>query len=416
LGCKLNQAEVEALQRRAASRGWTLASSPAEANWALVNTCAVTHTAEQKSRQAIRRLQRLNPAIRIALTGCYATLSPDVLQGLPGVELVLDNAGKASALDAIARYAAPVLAPASAPRLTAHTRALVKIQDGCDNRCSYCTVCLARGPQRSTAPEKVLAEVRERLAEGYREVVLTGVHIGAYGRDAQPGDADGWSLARLVNHLLKKTDGARLRLSSIEPWDVTDELLALWPNPRLCRHLHVPIQSGSDAVLARMQRHYTASYLREMAARIRLLVPGMALTSDLICGFPGESEADHQATLELISGTELARVHVFTYSARPGTPAARMPESVPEPVAQARSQELIALGRQFSEHFTESLVGQMAEVLFESRTPALTGDFWSGLTDNYVRVYTTSDVPLRNVTAQVRCEDIQQGRLMGVLL
>ncbi|MBC7316652.1 MAG: radical SAM protein, partial [Chloroflexi bacterium] len=258
IGCKLNQAEVEALARQALAAGHQVVQDPSQADWAIVNTCTVTHVAARKSRQAVRRLHRLNPAMRIAVIGCFAEISPSEAAHLEGVAFVLPNARKEEVLQEIASRSGEALAigrplGTGAPLPGGHTRALVKVQDGCDNTCTYCIVSTARGPSRSRPPEEVFSEVQARLQEGYREVVLTGVNLGAYGRD-MGASPTGWSLARLVRALLDLPGDWRLRLSSIEPWDVTPELIALWPHPKLCQHLHVPLQSGSDTILRRMGR------------------------------------------------------------------------------------------------------------------------------------------------------------------
>jgi len=259
LGCKLNQSEMDALAGQLAAGGHQVVTAPAEADLCVLNTCAVTHVAAQKSRQALRRLHRDNPQARLIATGCYAQLTPEDLGKLPGVEMVVGNRDKdrLEGLLGDSATGAEAVGPASSVPRT-RTRALIKIQDGCDNACTYCIIRVARGPQHSRPAGEILAEVRARLAAGHQEIVLTGVHIGAYGRDRQrePDKHDLWVL---VSQILAETDVPRLRLSSIEPWDLSEQAFRLWGDPRLCRHLHLPLQSGCNATLRRMARRYTTA-------------------------------------------------------------------------------------------------------------------------------------------------------------
>jgi threonylcarbamoyladenosine tRNA methylthiotransferase MtaB len=428
LGCKLNQAEIEALARAAAAAGLRVVARPEEADWALINTCAVTHIAARKSRQMIRQLRRANPALRLAVLGCYGEVAGEEARALAGVELVIPNLAKEEALARLLAAtdqapAPPLHLPPDAPLAGGHTRALVKIQDGCDHRCTYCVVSRARGPQRSVSPEAVQGEIAARLREGYQEIVLTGVNIGAYGRDSAPGaplpPAQGWSLARLVGEILRTHPALpRLRLSSIEPWDVTPALLDCWADPRLCRHLHLPLQSGCDATLRRMGRRYRTDEFCCLAQALRARLPEVCLSTDVIVGFPGETEEEFAATRALCQELALARLHVFRYSPRPDTPAARMADPVAPPVAQARSEALIALGHDLARAFHARFVGAVVEVLFEQPQghDAAGLPLWSGLTDNYVRVTVPHAGPLHNTLARVHCESADEEGLRGALL
>lgn len=420
LGCKLNQAEIETLARQALAAGCAVAQDPADADWAVVNTCTVTHVAARKCRQAVRGLRRRNPALRIAIVGCYAEMSPDEAAALAGVEVVLPNARKEGALAhllALADEGSPFAASSSDEHLAgrripgARTRALIKIQDGCDNRCTYCIVTVARGPSRSRPAEEVLAEARQRLAEGYRELVLTGVNIGAYGRDL-PDERD---LAALAGEMLAWPGEWRLRLSSVEPWDLTPALLALWPHPRLCRHLHLPLQSGSDAVLRRMGRGYTAEAYREAVRTLRSRVSPLGLSTDLIVGFPGEHDEDFERTLALARECAFSRLHVFRFSPRPGTVAAALPEPVPSRLVQARSEHLIALGEELAAAFHGQLVGAEVEALLESATRRGGAQVWDGLSDHYVRVQVPSEEALANRFVRVRALAADAEGLRGVI-
>lgn len=426
LGCKLNQAEIDDLARRFAVAGHRVVADAAVADWAIVNTCSVTHVAARKSRQLLRQIHRARPGIRIAVLGCFAETDAAAVAALDGVACVIPNAAKD---DVVARVLARVTeagdrstlaepSDAAPPASGGRTRTFVKVQDGCDNACTYCVVRLARGPQRSRAPEDVLADVAARVAEGYREVVLTGVHIGAYGRDSAPGaplpPEAGWTLARLVRAILAEVPPARLRLSSLEPWDVTPDLLSLWgDDARLCRHLHLPLQSGCDATLRRMGRRYSAGQFEDLAAMIRRAIPGIALTTDVIVGFPGETDAEFRASYDRIARLGFSRLHVFRYSPRPGTIAAGAPGQVAPPVAQARAEALARLGRDLALRFHGGIVGEEVTVLFETPRSLAEGRAWSGLTDTYVRVTAPSEDGLRNALARVRCERADASGVRG---
>jgi len=425
LGCKLNQAEMDALAAQLAREGHQVVASPAGADLSILNTCAVTHVAAQKSRQALRRLHRDNPQARLVATGCYAELSPGELESLPGVERVVGNAGKAELATLLGladmgrRLPVDGFPPASSAAMP-RTRALVKIQDGCDNACTYCIIHVARGPQRSRPADEVVGEVRARLAAGHHEIVLTGVHVGAYGHDRQGGSGATPDLWGLVRRILDETDVPRLRLSSIEPWDlvpgpVAAQTLALWQDPRLCRHLHLPLQSGSDATLARMGRRYTAARFAELVEAARAAIPDLAVTSDVIVGFPGETEADFAQSLDLVREMGLARVHVFPYSPRPGTPAARMPGQVPAQVRAERARHMREVAAEGGRAFRRRFVGRRVEVLWESSRPGDGVAVWSGLTDHYLRVEAADPTgrDLGNTFGQVHIESLSRGGLRG---
>ena len=381
LGCKLNQSEMDDLAARLARNGHQIVAVAGDAEVCILNTCAVTHVAAQKSRQAMGRLHHDNPSARLVVTGCYAELSAAELSRLPGVELVAGNRQKEELAELLGRIPGERAGqPASRPR----TRAMVKIQDGCDNACTYCVVRLARGPQRSRMPEEIVADVRARVEAGYREVVLTGVHIGAYGRDAEGNEGlDLWGLAA---RLLAETGIARLRLSSIEPWDLPERALALWEDARLCRHLHLPLQSGSDAVLRRMGRRYTAAEFAALVTAARAAIPDLAVTTDVIAGFPGETDAEFAESLAFVEATGFARAHVFPYSARPGTVAAGLPGQVPSRIKAERAQAMRAVATASDRAFRQRFVGRTMAVLWETSRPGEDGLVWNGLTDNYLRV------------------------------
>ncbi|MCX7682008.1 MAG: tRNA (N(6)-L-threonylcarbamoyladenosine(37)-C(2))-methylthiotransferase MtaB [Anaerolineae bacterium] len=404
LGCRLNQSEIEALARQFMRIGHTIVSDPVQADVCVVNTCAVTAEAERKSRHALSALARANPQARIAAIGCYATLAPQVCSTLPGIAWVLPNAEK----DGLAeRMSLPTDATTPAPdNRLARTRAFVKVQDGCDNRCTYCIVGILRGPSRSRPLGEVVEQVRSLVEAGYREVVLTGVNLGAYGQELGMNSG----LRILLETLLEHTDVQRLRLSSVEPWDIDERFFALWEDPRLCRHLHLPLQSGCDELLQRMGRRLTTREYARLVATARATIPELAITTDIIVGFPGEDEAAFRASYEFVAEMAFARLHVFPYSPRPGTPAAVMPGQVERCVMATRAEEFRALGMRLALQFRQQFVGRTLEVLWEHRRA---DGLWSGLTDNYLRVLTASGRALHNLITAVRLTGVQDGHLTG---
>lgn len=413
LGCKLNQAEIDDLAGELAAGGHELVASPAEADLCVLNTCAVTHVAAQKSRQALRRLHRDNPRVRLIATGCYAQIAPEDLGGLPGVERVVGNREKHRLAELIGASAVESRMPGPLPGTSRQrTRALVKIQDGCDNACAYCIIHVARGPQHSRPAGDILAEVQARLAAGHKEIVLTGVHIGAYGRDSrrEPGETDLWTL---VDRILAETNVPRLRLSSIEPWDLSVQAFRLWDDPRLCRHLHLPLQSGCDATLRRMSRRYTTGEFSAWVTAARAAIPDLAVTTDVIAGFPGETGAEFAESLAFVQSMRFSRVHVFPYSVRTGTPAARMSGQVPTRVKARRARALREVASASQQAFSRSFIGRTMDVLWESQRKSGDDNVWSGLTDNYLRVTTRTRANLANTLVPARLVSLGDHDLQG---
>jgi threonylcarbamoyladenosine tRNA methylthiotransferase MtaB len=424
VGCKLNQSEIEALGRGFVQAGHRLVQACEEADLCVVNTCTVTHVADRKSRQLIRRLRRANPTARLIVTGCYAEMSPQEIGAIDGVDLIVGNEDKERLVERAGKlvnwetgrmvanlYAQSTNLPVYQSTDLGHTRAFVKIQDGCNNRCAYCIVSLARGRERSRPRQDILAEIEALVATGCKEVVLTGVHIGGYGRDLST------SLGQLVEDVLTETTLPRLRLSSIEPWDLEPSLLHLWENPRLCRHLHLPLQSGCDATLQRMGRRYTTSQYARLVAKARRFIPDLAVTTDVIVGFPGETAEEFAVSLSFVEEMQFARTHVFKYSARPGTAAAEMPHQVPFAEKKKRSEAMLKLARENSQRFWQKFLGRRMEVLWETRCrddkhkrgfPP-----WSGLTDNYIRVMTSSELDLANTITSTKLVGLVEGGMRG---
>jgi len=429
IGCRLNIGEAEALARQLARRGHRIVGTGEAADLFIFNTCAVTHLAARKSRKLIRHLRRANPDSAVVVTGCYAELSPEDVEEL-GVDLVVGNREKdrlpavlerngflrdsdpIPAIDAtpfspadalpIARdsVASGEVEAGGAPAAGSRTRAFVKVQDGCDNRCTFCIVTVARGAARSRPLPEVVAEIRDLVGAGYQEAVLSGVHLGAYGHD-RPSEG---GLEELVRQLLAETEVPRLRLSSLEPWDLNVAFFELWEDPRLLPHLHLPLQSGCDATLQRMARRTTQEEFAALVDAARAAIPDLAVTTDLMVGFPGETEEEFSQSLEFVARVELAKLHVFRYSAREGTVAASMPEQVPVQVAQLRSQQMHALGAEMQRTYQRRFLGREMAVLWE--TPEVREDsvVWSGLSGNYLRIATRTapEADLRNKVIPAR--------------
>jgi len=405
-GCRLNQSEIETLARQFRQAGHTVVMGPDEAELVVVNTCAVTREAARSSRNMIRRANRANATAQIVATGCYAHLSPDVVGALPGVSQVVNNLDKDRLVPLLFQGGErgepferePVEREVAGGAL-GRTRAFIKAQDGCNNRCTFCVTTIARGPGRSRATAEIVAEIQALAEAGYREAVLTGVHLGSYGHDR--GEKDG--LQALVAAILTDTDMPRLRLSSLELWDVSPAFFALWSNPRLCRHLHLPLQSGCDATLRRMARRTSQATFRTLVREARSQIPELALSTDIIAGFPGETDAEFETSLAFVREMEFMKLHVFRYSPRAGTAAARFNDQVPEEVKKERSARLLALSDEGARRFAEAFVGRTLPVLWEQVAGATEAGFVnSGLTGNYLRVELIAPEALTNTISCAR--------------
>ena len=413
LGCKLNQAETELLAKQFTEAGYKLVSPADGADVYILNTCTVTHIADRKSRHWLRLAHRRNPDARLVVTGCYAQRAPQELARIEGIDLVLGNEQKPHLLRLLEEsgcLSRPACVPGDSTS-SAHTgfrtRALVKIQDGCNNLCSYCIVPLVRGREKSLPLDQVVAEVRHRTANGYKEVVLTGVKIGSY-------SYNGVNLRGLLEHILAETDVARLRLSSLQPQEISPELIALWRDERLCRHFHLSLQSGSDSVLRRMRRRYSISDYLQSVSLIRALVPEAAITTDVIVGFPGEASSEFQESYKLCQKLEFARIHVFPYSPREGTQANQMPNQVEDRVKKQQSQRMLALAEESAQSFNKRFFEKTMPVLWEKWS----GDgLWSGHTDNYIKVYARSNKDLTNKLLPVKLVEVfNQDEVWGEML
>jgi threonylcarbamoyladenosine tRNA methylthiotransferase MtaB len=416
LGCRVNQAESETLARQFARQGFEIVPFDAPATVAVLNTCTVTNEADREARKLIRRVTRANPDGLLVVTGCYASVSTAEVAAHQGVDVVVTNAGKDGLVPQVTallreRGHAAVSPPAGkndVPGWFGRTRAQLKVEEGCDNRCTFCIVPTARGGQRSVAVDRVVDTIHDLERAGYREVVLTGTHLGGYGRDLTPRQG----LRHLIAATVQQTTIDRIRLSSVEPQDFPIDSLALWENPRLCRHFHLPVQSGDDAMLHAMRRGYRADRFIALSEAIYTQTPDAAITTDVIVGFPGETDTAFQHTIDLLERCRVARVHVFPYSPRTGTPAATMPDQVPSVVKRQRVTHLNALSAHWHAAFRARFVGRRMRVLFEQESePGL----WEGLTDNYVRVRCRHQASLFNVLQDVHVDSLDADGACGTL-
>lgn len=387
LGCRLNEAELENWSRDFQARGHQIAPTLEQADLLVVNTCAVTEEAVRKSKKLLRRTHRENPAAKLVVSGCYASLEPGASDTL-GADLIVGNQDKDRLVEIVSREldltAMPVLArepdaPPSWPR--GRQRAFVKVQDGCRYRCTFCVVTLARGEERSRPIGEVVAEINRLGAAGVQEAVLTGVHLGGYGSER------GENLGHLIRAVLADTDLPRLRVGSLEPWDLPEGFWDLFAHPRVLPHLHLPLQSGSDRILRRMARRCKSQDFARLVQEGRARVADLNLTTDIIVGFPGETEADWRDTLDLVADLGFGHLHIFPFSPRQGTRAASLPDPVDPATKRARSQALHALGQTLKRATLERFLDRRLPVLVEGRVRGGEGNgHWFGYTPNFLPV------------------------------
>jgi threonylcarbamoyladenosine tRNA methylthiotransferase MtaB len=417
VGCRLNQSELENMASQFAAAGHTLVADPSQADLAVVNTCTVTAAAAADSRKTLRRVAR-SGAGQIVATGCWSEIYPDQALDLPGVTRVVPNSEKDRLVCLLLDVEENLIDLEPIQRITvpgarSRTRAFIKAQDGCWHHCSFCITTLARGDSRSIPASQVVGEVKAALKGGYQEAVLTGVQLGSWGADLQPRQ----ELSHLVEEILGETDLPRLRLSSLEPWDVSPGLIRLMGDGRVARHLHLPLQSGSAATLRRMARAITTDRYAEILEMVRGEVPGIAITTDIMAGFPGESEEEFQQSLDFIRRMDFSGGHVFSYSPREGTAAAVMSDQVPPPTRKVRAEAIRQLISASAESYRRDHLGRELVVLWEKAEDR--GDRgWinSGLADNYLRVEARSSENVRNTFSRVRITSLLPDRLAGEIV
>ena len=388
LGCRLNEAELEQWSQQFRAGGHEIVPNAPDADVLVLNTCAVTNEAAGKSRRLMHRLYRENPAAKLVVSGCYASLQADEVAQTLGVDLVVPNTEKDQLAHTIMqRFALPVMPamatePGESPLfLRGRHRAFIKIQDGCRYRCTFCIVTVARGDERSRTEADILAEINILSQQGIQEIVLAGVHVGGYGSDT------GTTLYALVQAILRETDIPRIRFASVEPWDLPDDFFALFSNPRLMPHMHLPLQSGADSVLRRMARRCKTTEFARLVEEARRSVPGFNVTTDIIVGFPGETDAEWEQTLAYVESVGFGHLHIFTYSIREGTKAAGLPDQVAEPIKKLRSQTLHTLGERLKREWLQQQVGKTVPVLWEYGRATEDGQrIYTGYTPNYAKV------------------------------
>ncbi|WP_048600336.1 tRNA (N(6)-L-threonylcarbamoyladenosine(37)-C(2))-methylthiotransferase MtaB [Rubeoparvulum massiliense] len=426
LGCKVNFYETEAMWNLFQQHDYEKVDFEEDADVYVINTCTVTNTGDKKSRQVIRRAIRRNPDAVIVVTGCYAQTSSAEVLKIPGVDIVIGTQGRENLLQYVEEFRQqrkPINAVSNimktkefeeldVPQFTDRTRASLKIQEGCNNFCTFCIIPWARGLLRSRQPERVIEQAQQLVAAGYKEIVLTGIHTGGYGEDL----AD-YSLARLLRDLDQVEGLARIRISSIEASQIDDEVIQiLHDSPKMCRHLHIPLQAGDDEVLKRMRRKYTLEEYREKIHRIREALPGVAITTDVIVGFPGETEEQFNNGYRFMEEIAYAEMHVFPYSKRNGTPAARMPDQIPEEVKHERVQRLIQLSNRLRADYIAQWQGEVLEVIPERPWKEAPEDgLLVGHADNYVQVVFPGDESLIGHLCRVKIEKAEEEHAIGNL-
>jgi threonylcarbamoyladenosine tRNA methylthiotransferase MtaB len=415
VGCRLNQSEIETMARQFRAAGHEVVATANEADMAVVNTCAVTTQAAADSRSTVRRIARAG-VDEIVATGCWATLQPGKAAALPNVLRVVNNAQKETLVPELLSlptesFELEPIAREPLPGLHQRTRAFIKVQDGCDNHCTFCITTVARGEGRSHPLADVIADIQSALDGGTKEIVLTGVHLGSWGQE--------WDvhLRDLVKAILKHTDTPRLRLSSLEPWDLDAAFFALWEDERLCQHLHLPLQSGCAATLKRMARKTTPASFRDLVAAARQIMPDAAITTDVIAGFPGETDEEFAESLNFIREMNFAGGHAFTYSPRPGTGAARLGGQVRHEVRKERNAILREVFEEGAKAYRQRFLGQETSVLWESVTQ-MNGQGWQmeGLTGNYLRVQAVAPQARWNHLDRVKLTRQTNNGLSGEIL
>jgi threonylcarbamoyladenosine tRNA methylthiotransferase MtaB len=421
IGCRLNFGEVDTLAREFAAAGHRVVGPGEAADLCVFNSCTVTGTAARKSRHVLRQLRRAHPDAALVATGCFSDLEPALARQI-GVDLVVMNRDKDDIPKILARTGLLRDAPlrqtgrstdVAGTGVSGRTRAFLKVQDGCDNRCAFCIVTIARGAGRSRAPEDVFDEIRRLHAEGFKEIVLSGVHLGSYGHDR--GASVG--LEGLVRRILAETDVPRIRLSSIEPWALNEAFLELFQDRRVLPHLHLPLQSGCEATVRRMGRRTDHEAFRRLLDVARSVAPAISVSTDIMVGFPGETDDEFSESLAFVESVGFSRLHVFRFSPREGTPAAAMPDRVPGSIVKERSESMRALGARLEQGFNRRFVGTTLPVLWESCERTCSDLRWGGLTDNYIRV--TTETPegtdLTNSVTDTEILSTVPGGVMGTI-
>ncbi|MQG15651.1 MAG: tRNA (N(6)-L-threonylcarbamoyladenosine(37)-C(2))-methylthiotransferase MtaB [SAR202 cluster bacterium] len=416
-GCKLNQADSGKLALEFLEAGFKLVENGSPTDIHIVNTCTVTHIADRKARRSLRAARRLNPEATIVATGCYVDRDSEALLKIPEIDIIANNQNKASLVsDIVASKGNSLVSctlgtddiPINLNMI--RTRASIKIQEGCDQVCAYCIVPKVRGRERSIPANEIISSINNLESLGYKEIILTGTQLGTYGFDLENGPN---TLHSLIDKILQKTSVGRIRVSSIQPQEITPELLEVWRDPRICPHMHIPLQSGSDETLKAMRRRYTRDQYLHSVDRVMSTFTDFSITTDIIVGFPGETDSGYKDTLDVVNRVDFSNLHVFPFSVRPGTSAAYLNEQISPEIKTSRVSELIELGNMKSRYYRQNMIGAVRPVLWEDKKK---GE-WQGLTDTYVRVAVKNDQNLHNSIDSVlitgSTKDYMQGMIVG---
>lgn len=408
LGCRLNEAEIESWAEGFQENGHSVTQNSDEADVLVVNTCAVTQEAVKKSRQIIRRTHRNNPQAKLIVSGCYASLDEKIQNDIPGIDLLINNQQKDQLVDIALKELNSETMPALSTEpgeasifKRGRNRAFIKIQDGCRYRCTFCIVTVARGDERSRSIKEIIHDINQYHQQGIQEIILTGVHVGGYGSDINS------NLYELIKSVLSETEIPRVRLGSVEPWDLPENLFSLFSNKRLMPHLHLPLQSGSNSVLRRMVRRCKTDDFKDLIIRARNEIPNFNLTTDIIVGFPGESDEEWQDSIKFIEESLFSHIHIFTYSKREGTKAASLANQVSTKIKKERSRQLHTLAKSMRQICLHEQINKSHSVLWEARNE---NNAWTGYTDNFIRVESKSaydlDLDLENNISKIKITDI----------
>ena len=414
-GCKLNQADTQNISNSFLRKGFQLTDDIADADACIINTCTVTHIADRKARNALRKAKNNNPSCLIVATGCYAEWAHEKLNNMPEIDLVLGNSSKSNLVENVINILGDKHNEMDTSPLTMidkmqRTRAMVKIQEGCDQICAYCIVPRVRGRERSVGLVDLINKINQLYLQGYKEIVLTGTQLGTYGFEFSNVD-----LPILIESILRETSIDRIRLSSVQPQEFSVDLLSLWENERLCPHFHIPLQSGDDYILKKMRRRYNSEEFLRSLQFVRETIPNASITSDVIVGFPEENEDMFSKTIQTCNEAMFSKIHIFPYSKRPGTSAYYSDNFVDNSVIKERSKRLEGVSSYFQQQYLNNMVGTSLKVLWEN-TKTLDSDLhWTGLSDTYSRVYSKSEDLIQNTITNITIDRVESDYLIGTV-
>ena len=414
-GCKLNQADTQSISNGFLEKGFLLTENISDADACIINTCTVTHIADRKARNALRKAKSNNPNCLIVATGCYAEWAHEKLNKMPEIDLVIGNSSKAELVNKVINVLGTNNIEINTSSLSLsnqikRTRAMVKIQEGCDQICAYCIVPKVRGRERSVKLIDLINKINQLYLEGYKEVVLTGTQLGTYGFEFT-----NTNLTILIQSILEETSIERIRLSSVQPQEFSIDLLSLWENERLCPHFHIPLQSGDDYILKKMRRRYTSEEFLNSLQFVRDTIPSASITTDVIVGFPDESEDMFNNTVKTCNDAMFSKIHIFPYSKRPGTSAYYSDNFVDNSIIKERSKLLEEVSSYYQQQYLNQMVGTPLKVLWENTKSFNSELYWTGLSDTYSRVYSKSEELLQNTITSINIDIAKEDYLIGTI-